>query len=341
MINLDFSKISTFEALKTLKCNQHFNWVIPFYTFLKEYLDINDLIVKTSGTTGTKKSLSVTKTQMQLSAIGTINYFNLKKGSSVLLILSCDFIAGKMMLVRAIEGKLNLFIAKPVGDPSKYFTHKFDFVPLIPLQVRALIKSRKITNIRKLLVGGGKADKQLIEELKPFDILAFESFAMTETLTHFALRQISPLENEWFKTIGEFKLNVTRNGELIIRENPISGSEFKTRELVELKSESEFKWLGRTDNIINSGGVILIPEEIENKISKLISIEFVLIGLPDNKFGQKIVLVTQEPFKIEIEKLNKKLSKFEKIKEFKIIDCFPKTESGKIKRKEIMNILNA
>lgn len=339
MINLNFSKISIDEAVQILELNKELNWVKPFLTFLKEYSSSQNLEVKTSGTTGKRKTLIVTKSQMHLSAKGTLGYFDLKKGNSILLSLSCDFIAGKMMVVRAIIGSLNLFIAEPCSDPSKYFFQKFDFVPLVPLQVKALIKSGAISNIHKLLVGGGKADDLLVKDLKSFNVLVFESFAMTETLSHFAIKKIAPREEEWFKTIDGFKLDTNKKGELIIQENPISGDQLVTKELVKLKSDSEFKWLGRSDNIVNSGGIILIPEEIENKLSKLISKEFVVTGIPDDKFGEKIVLVLQEPIQLELKVLNKRLSKFEKIKAKFILSSFPKTESGKIKRKEVIELI--
>jgi O-succinylbenzoic acid--CoA ligase len=278
---------------------------------------------------------------MQRSAAATIDYFNLKKGDHTLMVLSCEFIAGKMMLVRAIEGKLNLFLAKPCSDPSKYLSRKFDFVPLVPMQVQNIINSKKVNQIKQLLIGGGKLGAKMIDELKKSKSHVFESFAMTETLTHFALKQISPTNNEWFKTLKGFEISHNQNGELVIKKNAITNCELKTKDLIEKKSKSEFKWLGRSDNIINSGGIKLIPEEIERKIEQLISVRFILIGIPDLRLGEKIVIVSEEPLELKIEEINKVLKKYERIKTSKIINKFPLTESGKIKRSELQKIVNA
>lgn len=340
MINLNFSNITIEEALLILlPLNE--KWIEKYYHFLNTYCSSQKIQISTSGTTGNRKIITVSKNQMQKSAGATLNYFNLKKGDSCLLALSCEFIAGKMMLVRAIEGKLNLFLAKPCSDPSHYFSQKYDFVPLVPIQVQNIIKSKEIAQIRQLLIGGGKVSNEIISKIKKNQTQVFESFGMTETLTHFAIKQISPNYSEWFKTIDGFEIDSNENDELIIKKNGIIKTTLKTKDLIKKKSKSEFKWIGRSDNIINSGGIKLIPEEIERKIAQLISIRFVLVGLPDDELGEKIAIVSEKPLKINLEKLNKYLSKYEKIKISKIVNKFPITESGKIKRKELQIILNA
>jgi O-succinylbenzoic acid--CoA ligase len=316
-------------------------WIEKYYHFLCTYCSSQKIKIRTSGTTGSAKTITVSKDQMQKSAGATLNYFNLKKGDSCLLALSCEFIAGKMMLVRAIEGKLNLFLAKPCSDPSHYFFQKYDFVPLVPMQVQNIVKSKEIGQIRHLLVGGGKVSNEIISKIKKNQTQVYESFGMTETLTHFAIKQISPNYSEWFKTIDGFEIDSNKNDELIIKKNGIIKTTLKTKDLIEKKSNSEFKWLGRSDNIINSGGIKLIPEEIERKIVQLISVRFVLIGLPDDKLGEKIAIVSEKPLKIDLEKINKDLSRYEKIKISKVVNKFPTTESGKIKRRELQTILNA
>ena len=340
MINLNFSSITIEDALSILKHVDE-KWATAYYKFLNEYFTQNEIKVRTSGTTGMQKTITVSKLQMQKSADATLKYFNLKKGNSTLLALSCDFIAGKMMLVRAIQGKLNLFLAKPCSNPSNYFSKEYDFVPLVPMQVQNIIKTKKVNQIKKLLVGGGKLSEDMISQLNKFKTQSYESFAMTETLTHFAIKQIAPVYNEWFKTIKGFEIDHNKEGELIIKKNIVTNCELQTRDLIEKKSNSEFKWLGRSDNIINSGGIKLIPEEIERKISKLIYVPFVLVGVPDIKLGEKIAIVSNEPLEINLDKINEVLCKYEKIQTAYIVKRFPKTQSGKIKRKELVKILNA
>jgi len=339
VINLDFSKISIKESIKKLEESSN-GWTDSFLSFLKEYNSSNTLEVLSSGTTGNRKSFKVSKEQMILSAEATIKFFNLKKEDKVLLNLSCNFIAGKMMMVRAIVGQLNLILSAPSSDPSEFITSQFDFVPLIPMQVKSLIQSGKLNLISKLLIGGGKVEKELIEALKDFKGKAFESFAMTETLTHFALRKLNPYEG-WFTTIDGFKVDRNNNNELIILENNITRRKIETRDLIDLKSQNQFNWLGRSDNLINSGGIKIIPEIIETNILKHICCPFVIVGIPDEKLGQKVVLVTENSQYFDLNKLNSSLEKYRGIKEQFLLDSFPRTESGKIKRNEIVKIISA
>ena len=63
--------------------------------------------------------------------------------------------------------------------------------------------------------------------------------------------------------------------------------------MVELISDNEFEWGGRYDSIINSGGVKLIPEKIEEKLSTLIKVRFFVAGIPDESLGEKLVLIIE------------------------------------------------
>ena len=341
MVNLDFSKYSPAEIIHQLSKIEKPEWLQSYFNFLKEFLKSDLISIQTSGTTGKKKNYQFSKKQMLFSAKGTLKYFNLHKGNTVLLPLSCNFIAGKMMLVRAIEGKLNLFVVEPTGDPSKYLNKPIDFCALVPLQVQQIIKSGTISNIKILLIGGGNVTNQLSQKLQKLKVNAFESFAMTETLTHFALRKASPIAELFFNTLEGFKIDTTESNELIILENELTKESIKTNDIVEKKSATQFKWLGRSDNIIKSGGIIFIPEEIETKISQYIDKPFVILGVKNEKFGEIIGIVIEGERMINLNKVNSCLPKFEKIKYQFYLPKFPRTESGKIKRNEIKKLINA
>lgn len=341
VINLDFNTYSPSEILNQLKDSVLVPWVASYANFLEEFISKNELTIHTSGTTGERKKMLVSKHQMQLSANATLAFFNLCPGDHVFLNLSCEFIAGKMMLVRAIEGELNCFLTEPSSDPSDKIDKQFSFAPFVPLQIKNLLTRGKISHFDKVLIGGGKVDEDLINELIKSGVNSFESFGMTETLTHFAIKKISPKKEDSFQVLNGFEISKSKSNNLVIESNPITGKKIKTNDIIDLKSKRNFIWKGRSDNLINSGGVKLIPEEIEAKISKHISIPFVLVGLTDDILGEKIVLVLESESEIDLGKINTELEKFEKIKTQKCLYQFPRTISGKIKRKEIIKILSA
>lgn len=341
MVNLDFSKYSPQEIIYQFNETGKPEWVKPYFNFLNEFVKEDTFKVQTSGTTGKKKNVTILKKQLFFSAKGTLKFFNLTEGDTVLLPLSCHFIAGKMMLVRAIIGKLNLFIIEPSGDPSEYLDRAIDFCPAVPMQVENIIQSGAISNIKTLLIGGGNVPDLLADKLQKLKINAFESFAMTETLTHFALRKVSPIAENFFTTLAGFKIDTTECNELIILENELTKTALKTHDIIEKHSETTFKWLGRSDNIINSGGIIFIPEEIELKIIQHIHKPFVLVGVKNEKFGEIIVLVHEGEGSVDLNQINDSLSKFERIKLQFCLQEFPRTENGKIKRNEIKSLIDA
>lgn len=341
MVNLDFSKYSPKEILFQFNQTGKPEWVNNYLNFLAEFIKKDSFWIQSSGTTGKKKNIKVLKKQLLFSAKGTINFFKLSKGNTVLLPLSCDFIAGKMMMVRAIVGKLNLFIVKPSGNLSEYIDLKIDFCPVVPLQVENIIQSGAISNIKILLIGGGSLPNQLADKLINLKVTAFESFAMTETLTHFALRKVAPISDDLFTTLEGFKIETSEYDELILLENELTKKVLKTHDIIKKYSENTFKWLGRSDNLIKSGGINFIPEEIELKIVQHIHKPFVLIGVKNEKFGEIIAIVVEGEENIDLAQINKDLSKFERIKrQFNLLK-FPRTISGKIKRNEIKNLINA
>lgn len=341
VINLDFNTYSPSEILNQLRESVLVPWIANYANFLEEFISNKELTIHTSGTTGERKKMLVTRHQMQLSANATLAFFNLCPGDHVFLNLSCEFIAGKMMLIRAIEGKLNCFLAEPASDPSDKIDKQFSFAPFVPLQIKSLLTSGKISHFDKVLIGGGKVDEDLINELIKSGANAFESFGMTETLTHFAIKKVSPKKEESFTVLNGFEISKSNSNNLVIESNPITGRKITTNDIIDLKGKNNFIWKGRSDNLINSGGVKLIPEEIETKISKHISVPFVLVGLADEILGEKIVLVLESTRTVDLNIINTELEKFEKIKTQKCLDRFPRTISGKIKRKEIIKLLSA
>ncbi len=144
---------------------------------------------------------------------------------------------------------------------------------------------------------------------------------------------------------------------MVIDAPKIASEKIITNDLVQLISSTEFNWLGRFDNIINSGGIKLVPEQIEEKLSTIINQRFFVAGIADAVLGEKLVLVVEELFtkrssnfeseisntlnqrKNEIhEKLKslQVLSKYEIPKAIYFVEIFIETPSGKVSRNETL-----
>lgn len=320
------------------------DWKIELYSFISDLLrEDRQIIQQTSGTTGDPKSILLNRQSMQNSAKMTLKHFELSAGESILLCLPVSYIAGKMMVVRALVGGLNLLPVEPSGHPTTGIYSKIHFAAMVPLQVHESLKHPEtFRKIEKLIIGGGEISYDLRARIANLDdIEVYETFAMTESYSHFACRRINGSRvEEYFKALPGVRLDTDQRGCLKIDMPGITNGEITTNDLVEFFENSTFKWLGRIDHVIKSGGIKIIPEIVENKIRTVIKKELAIIGVPDEKLGQKLILVVEsEPADASPEVWNKSLSvmltKHEIPKEIHCISHLPRNKSMKIDRRQL------
>jgi len=297
--------------------------------FLLDWFDNKEYIeMRTSGTTGLPKIVRLEKQAMIQSALATGDFFELEPRNKVLLCLPVKFVAGKMMLVRSIILGLDLDVVSPSTEPLASNETKYDFVAMVPLQVQNSIEA--LSNVKKLIIGGAKMDTTLEGKLLPLKTEIYETYGMTETITHIAAKKLG---EKVFTVLPNVKIARDDRGCLVITVPSISEEAIVTNDLVEIIRENQFIFLGRIDNVINSGGVKLIPEQIEAKLIEKINSRFFVTGIPDPVLGEKLILV------IEGEKQDFEagffdvLDKFEKPKEIVFVPKFKENENGKLLRK--------
>lgn len=295
--------------------------------FLLDWFDQRDYIeMQTSGTTGVPKLIKVDKQAMIHSALATGEFFDLPSDIKVLHCLPTQFVAGKMMLVRAFVLGWDMDLVAPTSTPIRGDV-QYDFAAMVPLQAQHSLD--KLHLVKKIILGGAKVSQALSEQLQALPTKIYETYGMTETITHIAAKRVG---EEAFTVLPNVRISEDDRHCLVIDPYVICDEPVVTNDVVKVLDDNHFIWLGRYDNVINSGGVKLFPEQIEEKLSSKISQRFFVKGMPDEELGEKLVLVIEgEPFTIEEEVL-KKLSKFEKPKEILFVPKFTETVSGKIIR---------
>lgn len=308
------------------------------YDFLLQWFDDSPtLIVNTSGSTGIPKAITVRKNQMVASACMTCQYLNLKHGDTALLCMPLQYIAGKMMVVRALVWDLNLLIVKPSGHPLKQIDTTIDFAAMIPLQVHNSLsdhaESVKLGRIRNLIIGGGTIDAIMEERLKEYDNAIYSTYGMTETLSHVALRQLNGSKASLsYLPLPGVGISLATDGALIIDAPRVCDTTLYTNDIAQIYDDGSFRIKGRKDNIINSGGVKIQAEEVEAILKLHIDVPFVITSIPDAKLGEQVVLLLQETLPIDSSLLFSALSKYEKPKLIMQVDEIPLTHTGKIDR---------
>lgn len=312
-----------------------FAWQKEIIDFINYYKSNDKIEVKTSGSTGEPKRIFLDKKDMQLSAKLTAKYLNSPQKTTALLCLPVSYIAGKMMIVRAMEIGWKLHCIEP---KSKIVFHeKVDFSAFTPMQAeQSFIKNNNTLKIGKIILGGAKVSHDLERFLSNFSTQFYETYAMTETITHIALRKLN--NQKAFHVFEEVKISKDDRNCLVI-ETPFSHKKVITNDVVDVLSESRFIWKGRIDNIINSGGLKINPEEIENILKPFIEKPFVIHYKKDKILGQKLVLIIEDKEEKNIKIPQNILPKNKMPKEIVYISSFPRTQSGKIQRNRIINLL--
>ena len=311
--------------------------------FLIEWLNNNDYIsVPTSGSTGAPKKINILKTHTIKSAIATGTFFELPSETRALLCLPASYIAGKMMLVRAIILGWDLYIKAPEKDAITQYDRDYDFVAMVPYQVHYSLKS--LNKIKKLIIGGGAISVDLNDQLQHVDTEVFATYGMTETITHIAVRRINGLaKSYYYNALPNVKFSLDKRDCLVIEASEVSDNKVVTNDLVKIISPSSFQYLGRIDNVVNSGGVKLFPEQIEAKLAKFIDVQFIIASEKNQTLGEQLILILEEDSSKSILDFNTAfsiLSKYERPKKIYTYSKFLYTETGKIRRSEILNDLH-
>ncbi len=185
------------------------SFLVDVAKFLEEWFNSSDLLqVQTSGSTGTPKKLMVEKERMMNSACMTLSFLGLKAGDGALLCMPLAYIAGKMVVVRSLVGRLNLCVTEPSSNPMQaWYEQELSqgksssdivvptFAAMIPMQVyncvRDPLSDKLLRQVRELIIGGGAVDADLGARLNDYPNHVWSTYGMTETLSHIALRRIN------------------------------------------------------------------------------------------------------------------------------------------------------
>lgn len=344
LILIDGQQVSMFQIKEGLKSGSLLEWKAKIFQFIVEWFSPNDFILqKTSGSTGEPKVIKLKKSAMIASAQKTIDFFQLKPNNTAWLCLPIEYIAGKMMVVRALVGNMNLIVSEPSGTPSLP-DQIVDFAAMVPLQIQKLIDANAdLSQIKKLIIGGASINHNLSKLLQSIPTEAYATYGMTETCSHIALQRINGNNPDaLFHLLPGISISTNNHGCLYINAPELLEKPVETTDLVELHSPTEFTILGRVDNVINSGGIKISPENLESQISLLLGVDCLVVPQQDELLGQKLVLVIETNSKPTLNKLNKLKHKLEKHlcpKFVCLIEKFPRKESMKIDRSLVFEYL--
>jgi len=307
---------------------------------LSDIFSAEKILLHTSGSTGRPKEFWAETSRMRASAEATCNFLGLKEGDSALLCMSTEYIAGKMMLMRALVRNLRLISVPPSGHPLLTVVQPITFAAMVPLQVfnslSVPVERERLKRIKHLIIGGGAIDQRLESQLRDFPNAIWSTYAMTETLSHVAMRRLNGSErSDWYTPLEGVNVSLADDGCLIIDAPKVCSEPLKTNDLAVLNpnNRQQFKIIGRKDNVVCSGGIKIQIEEVEEILHPYMKNNFMIGKRRDPKFGEIMVLLIENGDEKEAESICRNaLPKYWQPRSYVSVSALPLTETGKPRR---------
>lgn len=326
-------------------------------SFSVEWLGGREIFqLNTSGSTGSPKVISIHRDQLVSSARMTIDFLKLQPGTKALLCLDPEYIAGIMMMVRSFSAGMSIYALSPSSNPmlQEDLDYSFELTAVVPYQVSEILHhSRSAANFKKIryiLIGGSDMHPSLIEVLSQYPNSIFQSFGMTETVSHIALKRLSgKYRSDYYEVMCGIKIGTDIRGCLTVCGQVTGGNTIVTNDLVDLIDNRHFRWKGRIDDVIVTGGIKVNIRDLELRIHEIfiqynISGNYFISKLPDIKLGDKIILLLEkkgeDPRLSDLRHIFRThLEKYEIPKEIYTLVKFKQTKTGKIDKKATLNQL--
>lgn len=346
-----FANVLQAEALNLLKHQTSLAHEQAVLDCLQNWFNKNSVCFNTSGTTGAAKTFCFTHQQIQLSAQASIQAFGLSKQTRFLLCMQPQFVGAAMLVYRAALLGAELGVVGPSKNPLKDLplAHGYNFVSLVPYQLNHILacpaSTEKLKAFDTILIGGAAIDPALEQAIVKHQLNAYHSYGMTETLSHIALLKIG--HEKAFKILPGVKIGLTNEHCLFI-ETPWNQTPITTKDCASILADGRFTIQGRLDFLINSGGIKMNPELLEQHIAQYLFSKgiqnrpFVIAWNQHAELGQALLLVTehelfaQNVFEGICKALQISIHPYAFPKAQIALPAFPRTESGKIDRFKII-----
>src|SRR5690606_18443649 len=340
----------TFEQIRNGQWPAQEPYFQTSLSFCHDWLNGKHLFeLQTSGSTGTPKQIMVTRAQMSSSAKATRDFFNIPVQANLLCCLNTAMIAGKMMLVRAMEWDSILYIVEPQSNPLLSIdpVQQFVFATMVPLQLETCLHdahtAQMLTHIVHLLIGGAPIADSLRHKAALLPGNLYQTYGMTETVSHIALANLKADGALIYELLPGVACRQDEEEKLAVKAPMTNDRWIWTNDIVEMLSDRSFIWKGRADFTINTGGVKVQPEEVEAAAVDIMAVHFpgqryFVTALPDERLGQKVILLVEaEPVaepkvKEVLHQLKTKLSAYHAPKDLLFVPNFAETASHKVNR---------
>lgn len=243
------------------------------------------------------------------------------------------------MAVRAEETGARLTWETPSNRPlMQAGQDAIDLLAVVPSQMEYILSHMDMMpEIRAIIIGGSAIPAALRRRIEESGLNAWETYGMTETASHIALRRVTDPPSP-FRVLDGISTGVDGESRLVIEME--GWQKIVTNDIVRIIGQREFVVTGRYDNVIISGGIKIHPEQAEEILEATFGVPVLITSVPDNKWGERVIMIIEDgedrasDTKI-ISRCKECLPKAWVPKEI-LHQNVPTTENGKKKRKNIL-----
>jgi O-succinylbenzoic acid--CoA ligase len=254
-------------------------------------LNLEALVVFSSGTTSLPKGVALSFNNLYYSALGFAEFFKLEAREKSMINLPHHHVGGLMIMWRAF------FTG---GSVTTDFNSPIDFLSLVPLQLKRMmndpLKLNILKTIRVILIGGSRFQETLKIEAKSHGLNVYETYGMSETAALITIdgkvlpyRELDLTDHGMFKVKGKtLAVGYFENNNLI----KFTSEWFQTNDLGIKDNLGLFQFTGRADLQFISGGENINPLLVEEmaKENELVSDAY-LTPIKDEKWGEMGILL--------------------------------------------------
>jgi O-succinylbenzoic acid--CoA ligase len=292
------------------------------------------LAIGTSGTTGTSKEVLLASTALISSAKASNKFLGAQSGDTWSLLLPLTHIAAVNVIIRSMElGTMPIDLR---DFDSEY--PNASYTAIVPTQLfRALNGDQSLLSHLKstkaVLVGGAALSQTLRNQAELAGIKVITTYGMTETCGGCVYDGVALEGIE----IEIRKGKICIRGPILASSIPLIDGWFETNDLGEFNND-QLVVIGRSDDVIISGGENLSLNAVENSLSLAFpDTQFAAFAVEDSQWGQSLqvaVVGTINDDQITTH-LEKDLGGFAKPKGIHRMTSLPLLGIGKIDRKTL------
>ncbi|MCU0329036.1 MAG: AMP-binding protein [Chitinophagales bacterium] len=262
--------------------------------FINEIFCQTHFKTQTSGSTGLPKEIKLSIHNALVSATISNAFFQVKSEDTLLAVLPFRSISTKMTLIRAYQAKAKFLFAPTDLQGHSLLSlpiNKYAYVSLTPLQVSRLLQIKFDFSIfRAVLIGGSAISPELRIEINKISSHTkfYETYGMTETYSHIALNEIAH-HTQGFRLLDAYQIQTYETYSEIYHPQ-IFPNGLRVNDILRKIDESHFEYIGRADLVVNSDGIKLHPERLEEEFKLFFDFPIRLGKSSDADFGEILVL---------------------------------------------------